>query len=129
MGGTPKQVTGKWGERAAAVFLEQKGYVIVCTNYFARGGEIDIIAWDRVGGEESERTLCFVEVKTRKYEDGSAERATNYVKLKRIFWAARVFCVKEKINMGSTPIRFEHVSVCAIESDNVVISHYIIPVD
>ncbi|OGH67807.1 MAG: hypothetical protein A3J66_02850 [Candidatus Magasanikbacteria bacterium RIFCSPHIGHO2_02_FULL_47_14] len=122
-----KQLVGKRGEQAAALFLQQKGYEVVGMNYFVRGGEIDIIAWDLSGGEQ---TLCFVEVKTRKHQDGSAERATNYLKLKRIFRAARFYCVRERIDTSVTPIRFEHVSVCGAEAGGrFEISHYIIPVD
>jgi putative endonuclease len=60
---------GKLGESAAQDFLEKQGYRIVDTNVrFGRSsglvGEIDIVAWD-------DRTLCFVEVKTRRGAPGS----------------------------------------------------------
>ena len=53
---------GSWGEDIAARFLVQKGYAIICRNFHARVGEIDIIAWheEKLFG----KTLCFIEVKT-----------------------------------------------------------------
>jgi putative endonuclease len=51
---------GRQGERIARRFLRNKFYDIFMMNYKVKKGEIDIIARD---GE----TLCFVEVKTRKY--------------------------------------------------------------
>ena len=49
--------TGMRGEQIAQKYLQQKGYVIVATNYLKKCGEIDIIA--RYG-----KMLHFVEVKT-----------------------------------------------------------------
>ena len=53
-----KNETGKLGEKAAAKMLEKNGCIIVCSNYRARFGEIDIIAQD-------EKYIIFAEVKTR----------------------------------------------------------------
>ena len=49
---------GYFGESAACDFLRQKGYKIVARNYYAAGGELDIVA-------ENEKTLAVCEVKTR----------------------------------------------------------------
>ncbi len=54
--------TGKNGERLAAEYLRERGFIITERNYHSRFGEIDIIA-------ENEQYILFVEVKTRK--DGS----------------------------------------------------------
>ena len=53
---------GKWGETTAADYLRGLGYRVICINYRASGGEIDLIAEheDRVG-----IITVFVEVKTR----------------------------------------------------------------
>ncbi|MBR6681392.1 MAG: YraN family protein [Clostridia bacterium] len=48
--------TGRQGENAACDFLIKNGYSIICRNYTARHGEIDIIA-------EDEKYIVFVEVK------------------------------------------------------------------
>jgi len=64
-------LTGREGERIAAIALEGKGLVIVARNYAVhRMGEIDIIARD---GE----IVVFVEVKTRKNADFA--RAADFV--------------------------------------------------
>jgi putative endonuclease len=49
---------GKWGESRAAKYLEDRGFVILQTNFRCRIGEIDIVARE---GE----SLVFTEVKTR----------------------------------------------------------------
>jgi putative endonuclease len=49
---------GKWGERRAARYLEDRGFVVLQTNFRCRVGEIDIVA--REGAD-----LVFAEVKTR----------------------------------------------------------------
>ena len=49
---------GRASEDAAAVFLKNKGYRILRTNYRVKFGEIDIIA-------EEGSVICFIEVKSR----------------------------------------------------------------
>ncbi len=51
--------TGLLGEIYASRYLRNKGYSIVAANFRTKSGEIDLIA-------ETESTVCFVEVKTRK---------------------------------------------------------------
>jgi putative endonuclease len=104
------QTFGEWGEGQASIFLKSRGYTITENNFRTRYGEIDIIAWR---GMEGDRTLCFVEVKTRRGESGSAERAHDQKKMDRIMRAARSYCSDHSISLDSTPICFEHVSVYA----------------
>lgn len=100
---------GVWGEGHAALFLIDEGYEIVERNYRIRKAEIDIIAWRIINDE---KTLCFVEVKTRGGYEGSAERATQAKnKLQKIQMAARAYLEEHAIDTGSVPIQFEHVSV------------------
>ncbi|MCM1023792.1 MAG: YraN family protein [Prevotella sp.] len=56
-----RQEMGRFGENAAAYYLEKKGYRILGRNYRIKGGEIDIIA-------EKDGVIAFVEVKTRAPE-------------------------------------------------------------
>ena len=120
---TEKRKIGDFGEGLASSFLINKKYKIIERNYLCREGEIDIIAWHK---KHKTKTLCFIEVKTRKQDDGSAERATNYAKLNRLFKTARKYCITKNIDTDCTPISFEHVSV--FTSDNSF-SHFIIPID
>jgi putative endonuclease len=124
---TEKQMRGAWGEEQAALFLLRHGYEVVERNYQCRMGELDIVAWQTV---RTARTLCFVEVKTRGYGTGSAERATQGPKLPRIFSAARHYCVSHGIDINTTPIQFEHVSVYPNKrTGKVLIRKYAIPVN
>ncbi len=128
MSKTQKRLIGDLGENFAANFLVKNGYEIIAKNFQIKTGELDIVAWHdkpRFG-----KTLCFVEVKTRESDDGSAERATGYSKLQRMFSAARAFCLQNKIPTETTPIQFEHVSVYnQTNSTNPIIKHFVIPVD
>ena len=54
----PSAITGKAGEQAAAEYLAQNGYTVLCRNYRAFHGEIDIVAVKKP-------YIVFAEVKTR----------------------------------------------------------------
>jgi len=103
------QMIGQKGEQEAARFLLDKGYEIVEKNFSTRRGEIDIIAWHEK--HHHGKTLCFVEVKTRSGEAGSAERATSAKKIIKMKKAAREYCLQRGISIDKVPIQFEHVSV------------------
>ncbi len=126
---TKKREIGDIGEAEAVQFLEKNGYDIVAKNYQMRGGELDIVAWHkkpRFGD-----TLCFIEVKTRDRNDGSAERATQEgEKLNRIKNAAKYYCLNNNVAMETTPIQFEQVSIYN-DSDisDPIIRHFVIPID
>ena len=87
--------TGAKGERIARRFLRQHGYKILEKNYLIYGGEIDIIALDRESGK-----TVFVEVKTRKDDNGLIERygtaadAVNHEKISRLQYAIRSYIWK-----------------------------------
>jgi putative endonuclease len=122
---TPKRLFGDWGEQCAATFLTDKGYEILERNYRVKSGELDIIAWH--GKKLFGRTLCFVEVKTRRSGAGTAERATDAAKLLRMSRAARSWCAAHHISLDRTPIQFEQVSVYGSPSAEPAIAHYEIP--
>jgi len=112
--------------------LIDKKYNIIFRNYLIKGGEIDIIAWHKKQADTN--TLCFIEVKTRKYDDGSAERATGKQKLNHLFRAAKKYCIENNIDTNHTPIQFEQVSVYTNAYTNEKtkqpkIAHFIITVD
>jgi uncharacterized protein (TIGR00252 family) len=111
---TQKQITGAWGEVQAAKWLVAQGYTILETNYFARVGEIDIIA------RRADGTLSFVEVKTRKQRDGSAEFANSSTKQQKSYQAAVVYCQQKDIDVTETMMAFEHMSVYTEELGNSI---------
>ena len=128
MKGGNKLAIGFWGEDVAELFLKKRGYIIVERNFRTRFGELDIIAWHSKPFEG--KTLCFVEVKTRSGMHGTAERATNKKKLKNLFAAAQIFCMRTGIFRDSTPIQFEQVSVYFHQDDGgPVCKHFVIPVE
>lgn len=51
-----RQIKGRGGEAAVLSDIRKKGYQIELQNFRWRGGEVDIIAWDK-------KILCFIEVK------------------------------------------------------------------
>jgi len=99
-----RKEAGRLGERIAAAFLEDKGYLILHRNYRVRQGEIDIIA--RKG-----RLLSFIEVKARRSTGfGLPEEAVDTGKIKRIRDAAAVFL--EDFQAGEdNDISFEVMSI------------------
>lgn len=122
-----KQIKGQWGEDHAQRFLISSGYEIIECNFRAgKMGEIDIIAWHKKS--HFGKTLCFIEVKTRKFDDGSAERAVDFRKQGHIFRVARAYCIDRGINTDTTPIQFEQISIYQTGRD-FDIRHYVIPVE
>ncbi len=123
---TQKQEIGAWGEQKAVEFLVEKGYEILERNYKQKKSELDIIAWHEIKGE---KTLCFIEVKTRASDDGSAERATSREKLAFIFRGAKEYCLSKGISIMELPMQFEQVSVYGNTPFDCICKHYIIPID
>ena len=121
--GTQKK--GAFGEDIAVAHLRALGYVVHARNVVVRGGEIDIVAEKDVRGQ---RTLIFVEVKTRSSDAGSAEAATRENKMRQLFHAARGYCVRENIVIERTPIQFEHVSVILKKNTPAEVRVYVIEV-
>jgi putative endonuclease len=116
---------GDWGEKQASIFLLKNNYKIITKNFKIRGGEIDIIAWHEK--KYLGKTLCFIEVKTRKNDDGSAERSVDNQKIRKIVDTARIFCMQNNIDSSFTPIQFEQISIYVHDKKNFKIFHYEIP--
>ena len=86
---------GKWGEGVASRFLQEKGYVLLATNYRCRWGEVDIVAQE---GEE----LVFVEVRTRRgVEFGTPEESVTAAKARKLIATAQEFLQEhDQVNAG-----------------------------
>lgn len=98
-----RTVIGSEGERAAAEFLEARGYRILDRNYRTRLGEIDLVA-------EEGRTLVFVEVKVRRNDRfGGPAAAITAAKQARIARLAQQYVVSRRL--GERPCRFDVVLI------------------
>ena len=90
---TEKRKFGDFGEKIACYFLENKGYLILETNYQKRIGEIDIIA-------KLNDMLHFIEIKTRtnfsNNKFGAPQESVNYHKQKRLIKTALFYLLENK---------------------------------
>jgi len=104
------KTVGTAGEKAAVKYLKKKGYKIIDTNYFVRGGEIDIIA-------QKDGYVVFIEVKTRTSDKfGLPTEAVGYTKQQRIQNAARFYIMSN----GEVDIRFDVIGVvCDVTSNKI----------
>ena len=89
---------GNRGEQFAVEFLVSQGFQIIERNFRIRGGEIDIIAIDPTTVSEfggGEKTLVFIEVKTRSSSDfGEPLEAIGYHKLRALIKATQFYKMK-----------------------------------
>ena len=102
------------GENVAAKFLRNLGYKILERNYSTNVGEIDIIARDG-------KTLVFVEVKTRAYDDPTPEEQVNNHKQHQNTKAARMYL--GRFGQPQPPARFDVVAVVWPAGQPPIIRH------
>lgn len=97
---------GQDAEREAVRQLRRLGYRIVDRNVRTARGEIDVIAWEG-------RTLCFVEVKSRRRTDyGGAQAAVDRAKQMRLWRAAEAYLALDRRQGQDTPeCRFDVVAM------------------
>ncbi|MFH1678019.1 MAG: YraN family protein [Candidatus Omnitrophota bacterium] len=94
---------GRRGEQIAVSFLKDKGYKIVSINYRTKLGQIDIVAREN-------KTICFVEVKTRKTSRfGKPIDAVGYFKQRKISQVALMFLKENKLL--DSQARFDIISI------------------
>lgn len=99
-----KRRLGSEYEDIAVCFLEEKGYNIICRNFYCKFGEIDIIA-------ENKGYIVFVEVKYRKNEKfGLPQEAVSFIKQKRIINSSKYYCMTKHVGLNR-PIRYDIVAV------------------
>jgi len=111
-----KDVLGERGENAAAKYLRNKGYKIICRNFRCALGEIDIIARDA-------KTLVFVEVKTRADDEPTPEDQVNTAKQHQLTKAARFYL--SRYGTPQPPARFDVVAVVWHKGHAPIIRHTI----
>lgn len=104
MGEKNKREIGSKYEQKAVSFLEQKGYLVLETNYRNRYGEIDIIA-------SKDAFLVFVEVKYRTSgQYGDPLEAVDTWKQRRICQSALYYCLKQA-KVLEIPCRFDVIAI------------------
>ena len=111
---TEKDALGDRGENVAARHLRNLGYTIIMRNFRCELGEIDIIA--REG-----KTLVFVEVKTRAYDDPTPEEQVNVVKQGQIQKAAKYYLTRYGTPLP--PARFDVVAIVWPTGQPPIIRH------
>ena len=108
---------GKKGERAAAKFLERRGYEILETNWKCKFGEADIIA-------EKDGVLVFVEVKTRTtVEKGFPEEAITRAKRKKYEVIAATY-LQDHFYVGIN-VRFDVIALLVVAPDRAFLRHHV----
>lgn len=86
------QQLGKWGEKLAAEFLVKQGYSILAENFYTPYGELDLIAEQVNQFNPDEKTIVFVEVKTRRSKSfGYPEDSVTPVKQEHLIAAAQYY--------------------------------------
>src|SRR3954451_11744311 len=93
-----REAMGQRGENVAARYLRNLGYKIIVRNFRCDLGEIDIVAKDG-------KTLVFVEVKTRAYDDPTPEEQVNEVKRHQITKSAKLYL--SRYGTPQPPARFD----------------------
>jgi putative endonuclease len=111
---TPKDALGDRGENLAARYLRNQGYKIIVRNYRSEVGEIDIVARDG-------RTIVFVEVKSRAYDDPEPEDQVNDLKRHQITKAAKMYL--GRYGTPQPPARFDVVAVVWPNGRDPIIRH------
>jgi putative endonuclease len=101
-GNQQQDALGGRGENVAAGYLRNHGFKIIVRNFRCELGEIDIIARDG-------KTLVFVEVKTRTYDDPQPEDQVNLEKQHQLTKVARLYLTR--YGFPQPPARFDVVAV------------------
>jgi putative endonuclease len=105
---------GERGENVAARYLRNKGYKIIIRNFRCELGETDIIARDG-------KTLVFVEVKTRAYDDPTPEEQVNLAKQQALTRVAKLYL--SRYGIPQPPARFDVVAIVWPSGQNPIIRH------
>ncbi|MDD9898316.1 MAG: YraN family protein [Candidatus Melainabacteria bacterium] len=101
---------GNRGECRATSYLEELGYQILERNWrWSNKGEIDIIAIDP--NRFRKKYLIFIEVKYRAWSLDSALRAVGYEKIQQLKTLAKVYLLKNKLDLNKTCFSFDVIAI------------------
>lgn len=109
-----RDAMGDRGENLAARHLQSRGYKIIARNFRCELGEIDIVARDG-------KTIVFVEVKTRAYDDPTPEEQVNNGKQHQITKAAKFYL--GRYGSPQPPARFDVVAIVWPQGREPIIRH------
>ena len=99
----PYDQLGTLGEDLAVDYLKKRQYVILKRNFRNKLAEVDIIA-------EKDKTLCFIEVKTRTSQDyGHPLESITLAKQRKIILAARIYLANQRLE--EVMVRFDVVTI------------------
>ena len=111
------KLLGKWGEKRCEKFLKKKGLKKLVRNFSCKTGEIDLVM------VAPDRTIVFVEVRTKSGEDfASPESTITPAKKAKLIAAARYFLAIHKIE--DRPFRFDIVTIVLDQTGREQIRHY-----
>ena len=106
-------ITGLEGERAAAEYLQEKGYTVLDMNWRYLRTELDIIC-------RKDSLLVVTEVKTRTSSDyGEPELAVDNKKQRNLVKAANAYVIQNNLDVE---VRFDIISVL-LQSGKPEINH------
>jgi putative endonuclease len=114
LAGPQRDPLGQRGENVAARHLRNHGYKIIIRNFRCEIGEIDIVARDG-------KTLVFVEVKSRAYDDPAPEDQVNLAKQQQLTRVAKLYL--SRYGTPQPPARFDVVAVVWPTGQNPIIRH------
>ena len=109
-----KDPLGIRGENVAAKHLQKLGYRIYGRNFKTPVGEIDIVARDG-------KTLVFVEVKTRMFDEPAPEAQINQTKMHQLTKAAKFYL--SRYGQPQPLARFDVVAILWPQGQSPVIRH------
>jgi putative endonuclease len=96
---------GRRGEEAAYFYLRRRGYTVVACGWRSAKapGDLDLVAWE-------DKTLCFVEVKTRSSRNvATAESAVDDDKIRALRRIARQYL--QGLPLAPDQVRFDVLSI------------------
>lgn len=111
---TTANAMGDRGENLAARYLRNRGYKIISRNFRVEAGEIDIVARDG-------RTIVFVEVKTRAYDDPAPEDQVDATKQHQLTKAGKVYL--SRYGHPQPPARFDVVAIVWPQGREPILRH------
>ncbi len=112
---TPRQQLGRWGEQAAARYLQERGYTLLAHNLRTPHGEIDLLM-------SKDGRMIFVEVKTRRSTQfGPPEGSVTLSKQAHMIAAAESYMQTQP---AETEWRIDVIAVYRQPGGEIEITHF-----